>query len=173
MQAERPRSHESLRRRCPNSEPRAGRRDVIAVAIVFGVAVLIGFRTSTNSLRWLGALGVVVAVSLAFSWLGAAIGVYAKGVESASNIPTPVMLLPLLGSGLVPTESMPGWLQAFAGYQPFTPFGETLRSLLLGTPIESNGLLALVWCAVIGVGGWMLASSCTSGGRYCPVASPS
>ena len=130
---------------------------VIAVALVFGVALLMGFRTSTNPLGWLGALGVVAGVSLALCWLGAAVGVYAKGIESASNIPTPVMLLPLLGSGFVPTESMPGWLQAFADYQPFTPFVETMRSLLTGTPMGSNGLLSLVWCAVIGIGGWLLA----------------
>ena len=51
----------------------------------------------------------------------------------------PLMLLPFLGSGFVPTESMPAGLRWFAEYQPFTPIIETLRGLLLGTPIGTDG----------------------------------
>ena len=63
-------------------------------------------------------------------------GMQAKSVETASNLPLHPHLLPLLGSGFVPTDSMPVWLQWFAQYQPFTPFIETVRGLLLGTPLE-------------------------------------
>ena len=52
-------------------------------------------------------------------------GMQAKSVETASNLPMLLILLPFLGSGFVPTDSMPGWLQWFAQYQPFTPFIET------------------------------------------------
>ena len=38
------------------------------------------------------------------------------------------MLLPFLGSGFVPTDSMPAGLRWFAEYQPFTPIIETLRA---------------------------------------------
>ena len=59
-------------------------------------------------------------------------GLAAKSVESASNMPMLLMLLPFFGSGFVPTDSMPAGLRWFAEYQPFTPIIETLRGLLLG-----------------------------------------
>jgi ABC-2 type transport system permease protein len=63
-------------------------------------------------------------------------------------------VLPLLGSGFVPTASMPQWLQWFAQYQPFTPFIETVRGLLLGTPLGWNPLLAIGWSIAIAVAGY-------------------
>jgi ABC-2 type transport system permease protein len=65
-----------------------------------------------------------------------------------------LLLLPFLGSGFVPTESMPVGLQGFALYQPFTAFIETIRGLLLGTPLGSNAVLAIGWCVVITVAGY-------------------
>jgi len=130
---------------------------VIATVVVLGVALLMGFRAPADVWGWLGAIGVLTLVAFAMCWLGVAFGVYARGVESASNLPTPIMILPLLGSGFVPTESMPPWLQWFAEWQPFTPFTETVRSLLFGTPMGMNGWLTLAWCAGITVVGWVWA----------------
>ena len=45
----------------------------------------------------------------------------------------------------------------FAEYQPFTPMMETLRGLLMGTPIHNSGFLAVAWCDVIGLGGYLWA----------------
>ena len=58
----------------------------------------------------------------------------------------PLILLPFLGSGFVPTESMPAAMRWFAEYQPFTPIIETVRGLLMGTPIGNSGILAVAWC---------------------------
>jgi ABC-2 type transport system permease protein len=69
-----------------------------------------------------------------------------KTVETASNMPMPLILLPFLGSGFVPTDSMPAAFRWFAAYQPFTPVIETLRGLLLGTAIGSSAIVAAVWC---------------------------
>jgi ABC-2 type transport system permease protein len=81
----------------------------------------------------------------------------AKNVESASNLPMPLFLLPFLGSGFVPADSMPGGMRWFAEHQPFTPIVETLRGLLMGTPIGNSGLLAVAWSAAIGLGGYLWA----------------
>jgi ABC-2 type transport system permease protein len=130
---------------------------LIAVVVVTGVALLMGFRSPASVLDWLAAAGLLVAIGYVLCWLGAAFGVFAKGVESASNLPMPLLILPFLGSGFVPTESMPGWLQWFATYQPFTPFIETLRGLLFDTEIGNNGWLSLMWIVVIGLTGWLWA----------------
>ena len=79
----------------------------------------------------------------------------AKSPETASNLPLILLLLPLLGSGFVPTLSMPNWLQGFAKYQPFTPFIETVRGLLLGTHIGWNLWLALGWAVVLIIVGYV------------------
>ena len=67
----------------------------------------------------------------------------------------PLVLLPFLGSGFVPTDSMPTGLRWFAEYQPFTPIIETLRGLLMDKPIGNNAWIALGWCAVIALGGYL------------------
>ena len=64
-------------------------------------------------------------------------------METASNTPMPLVLLPFLGSGFVPTESMPAGVRWFAEYQPFTPVMESLRGFLAGTPSTSDTLLAV------------------------------
>lgn len=130
---------------------------VIATVVVLGVALLMGFRAPASFWGWAGALGVLALIAFAMCWLGVAFGVFAKGIESASNLPMPIMVLPLLGSGFVPTDSLPAWLQAFAEWQPFTPFTETVRALLFATPIGMNGWLTLAWCVAIAAASWLWA----------------
>lgn len=122
---------------------------LIAVMLVFGVGLLIGFRPTADLLGWLSALGLIALTCYAISWLGVAMGIQAKSVETASNWPLLLTLLPFLGSGFVPTASMPEWLQWFAQYQPFTPLIEALRGLLLGTNLDWNLGVSLGWCVVI------------------------
>jgi len=128
---------------------------IIAVALVLGVGALIGLRPTADAAEWAAAAGLVVLISFAVSWIGVAMGIQSKTVETASNLPLILTFLPMLGSGFVPTDSMPGWLQWFAEYQPFTPFIEALRSLLLGTEMGSNLVLTLVWVVVLTVIGYV------------------
>jgi ABC-2 type transport system permease protein len=130
---------------------------LVAVVIVVGVAVLIGFRPTTGPVEWLAAAGLVTLIAVAVIWLGVALGMVSKSVGVASNIALPLLLLPFFGSGFVPTESMPEPLATFAEYQPFTPMIETLRGLLLGTPIGNSGVLAVGWSIAILVVGYVWA----------------
>ncbi len=130
---------------------------MFAIAVVMGVAVLIGFRPTTGPAEWLGAVGLLVATTFAVTWLCVALGLLSNSVETASNLPMPLTLLPFFGSGFVPTDSMPDVLRWFADIQPFTPIIETLRGLLLGTPIGNAGLLAVAWCIAIAVIGYLWA----------------
>jgi ABC-2 type transport system permease protein len=122
---------------------------LLAVVLVLAVALAIGFRPHASVLDWLAAAGLLAFVTLALTWLSVALGLVAKTVETASNLPMFLTLLPFFGSGFVPTDSMPAGLRWFAEHQPLTPINETLRGLLLGTHIGSDGIVALAWCAVI------------------------
>ena len=121
----------------------------ISIAFLLAVAVLLGFRPSAGPMAWLGVIGLLATASFALIWLAVALGMVTDSVETASNLPMPLILLPFVGSGFVPTDSMPGPLKLFAEYQPFTPIIETLRGLLTGTSFGNDGLLALAWCAGI------------------------
>jgi ABC-2 type transport system permease protein len=127
---------------------------VIAVVLVLGVGLLIGFGPTAGPTQWIAAVGMIVLIAFAITWLAVAMGMQVKSVETASNLPMVLLLLPFLGSGFVPTESMPMWMQGFAQYQPFTPFIETIRGLLLGTPLGSNAALAVGWCVAITIAGY-------------------
>jgi ABC-2 type transport system permease protein len=122
---------------------------MLSLAVVTGVALLIGFRPTASAVEWVATVGVLAGITLAVTWLCVAFGLVTKTVEAASNLPTPLVFLPFLGSGFVPTESMPVGLRWFAEYQPFTPVINTVRGLLVGTAIGNSAVIAVAWCAGI------------------------
>jgi ABC-2 type transport system permease protein len=124
---------------------------VFAVAIVLLLALAIGYRSPASPLAWVGAAGMVVLMGWAVTWLCIAIGLASGSVEAASNAPMPLVLLPFLSSGFVPTNSMPSWLGWVADHQPFTPIINTLRVALDGHTPGSDVWWAIGWCLVLTV----------------------
>jgi ABC-2 type transport system permease protein len=133
-------------------------RNLASTVLVFGVAFLIGFRPSAEPLDWLAAAGVLLAFMLAISWLSAAIGLLARSPEAAGGFTFFMAFLPYPSSAFVPIDTMPSWLHGFANNQPVTPVIETLRGLLLDTPVGNSPWLALAWC-----GGILVASVALAG----------
>jgi ABC-2 type transport system permease protein len=66
-----------------------------STAVVIGVALLVGFRPTAGLPEWIATIGVLAMAALALSWLSVALGLVAKSVETASNLP---MFLVLLGA---------------------------------------------------------------------------
>jgi ABC-2 type transport system permease protein len=116
-----------------------------SLGIVLCVAVALGFRPTANPAAWLAAIGILALFTLALIWLATALGLAAKSVETASNTPMFLTLLPFLSSAFVPTSTMPAGLRQFAEYQPFTSVTETVRGLLTGTSIGNNAFAAIGW----------------------------
>ena len=83
--------------------------------------------------------------AFALIWLATALGLAAKSVETASNTPMFLTLLPFLGSGFVPTSTMPTGLRQFAEYQPFTPVTQAVRALLTGGAVGTSAIIAIAW----------------------------
>ncbi|WP_102159297.1 ABC transporter permease [Zhihengliuella halotolerans] len=140
---------------------------LLATIAVGVVAVLLGFRPTGGVTGVLGALAVVAGIAFAITWLCLALGIVSDTVETASNLPMPLSFLPFLSSGFVPTDTMPGWLRVVAEYQPFTPFIETVRGLLMGTGTGGYGLQSLIWVLVLtGIGMvWSLSKYSASQSR--------
>lgn len=132
-------------------------RNLITSGIVIGVALVIGFRPTTDPVRWLGVLGLLAMFVFALSWLSAALGLLARNPQAANGFTFVFMFLPYVSSAFVPAESMPSALHAFARNQPVTPVIETMRGLLMGTSIGNSAVLAVLWCAAIGLVGHLAA----------------
>jgi ABC-2 type transport system permease protein len=134
-------------------------QSALSLILVLGVALLIGFRPHAGPLAWLAATGLLAATAFAFTWLTVALGLAARTVEGASNTPMFLILLPFLGSGFVPTGSMPAGLRWFAEDQPFTPITEAVRGLLTGGPVAAHAAAAGAWCAGITLLSYLWARS--------------
>nr|WP_228555193.1 ABC transporter permease [Catenulispora pinisilvae] len=124
---------------------------MVGVTVVTLAAIGVGFRPHANVAEWFAAIGVVLLLTFAITWLCVGLGLSAKSVETASNSPMFLMLLPFLSSGFVPTDSLPTGMRWFSEYEPFTPVNETLRGLLTGTEIGDNLVISLAWCIGVAV----------------------
>ncbi|WP_029288543.1 ABC transporter permease [Cellulomonas sp. HZM] len=134
---------------------------LVAVVLVLGAAFAMGYRPDAGPSDWLALVGLLVLLGLALNWLCVAMGLHARSVESASNLPMVLLLLPFLGSGFVPVDTMPGPVRWFAEHQPFTPVIDTARGLLAGGAGLDGATVvqAVAWCVVIGVAGYVWARS--------------
>jgi ABC-2 type transport system permease protein len=119
------------------------------LVLVAGVSLVMGFRPAAGPLAWLAAAGVLVLFAFALIWLSTALGLAAKSVETASNTPMFLTLLPFLSGGFVLISTLPAGLRQFAEYQPFTPVIQTIRGLLTGGPIGAHAIAAVAWSAGI------------------------
>ena len=130
---------------------------LVALTLVLGIAVLIGFRPTPARSTGCCCRRLVahhVRAGLAGGRHGNAGQVGRDREQPAAAVPAAAVPR----RGFVPTDSMPEWLQVFAEWQPFTPFIETVRGLLLGTEIgRTTDGSSLVWCVAIGVGGYLWA----------------
>ncbi|CAL9673614.1 Daunorubicin_doxorubicin resistance ABC transporter permease protein DrrB (plasmid) [Streptomyces sp. enrichment culture] len=127
----------------------------LALATVFGTAFLLGLETAASAMQWLGLVGLLALLSFAMAWFTVALGLASPTPEVASNWPMIFIMLPFVGSGFVPVESMPTGLRWFAEHQPFTPVMDAFRGLLAGSPDGSDVLWAIGWCGVIGLVGYL------------------
>lgn len=135
-------------------------RNLVATGLVVCVALLVGFRPTAGLWGWLGALGMIALWILAITYLFAAIGLASGSPEGANAYGFIILFLPYLSSAFVPVETMPEWLQWVAENQPVTPIIETIRGLLMGTPMDGQAWWAIGWCLAILVvafawGGWL------------------
>jgi ABC-2 type transport system permease protein/oleandomycin transport system permease protein len=123
-------------------------RNTFVLVLMTGVATAIGFRFHAGPVAAMAALGLAVAVGIAFSWIFSLVGLLVRDPESA-GIGGLLATIPLIftSSTFVPVATFPGWLQAFAKINPITATVDALRALCLGGPTATP-----VWHAVALIG---------------------
>lgn len=123
--------------------------NLVSLAIVTGVALLLGFRTGAGVLEWLAVVGILTLFTLALTWLAVIPGLTAKSVDGASAFSYPLIFLPFLSSAFVPTASMPGPVRWFAEHQPVTAIVDAVRALFAQQPVGLDLWIALAW--IVGI----------------------
>jgi ABC-2 type transport system permease protein len=121
--------------------------NVVSVAIVIGVALIMGFRTGASLTEWLAIVGILILFTLALTWIAVIAGLTAKTIDGASAFSYPIIFLPFISSAFVPTDSMPGPVAWFAENQPVTHIVNTIRALFSGESGGSDTWIALGWLA--------------------------
>lgn len=121
-------------------------RNLFVLAVMTGVAHAIGFRFHAGPAAALAAIGLALAVGVAFSWIFALLGLLVRDAESA-GIGGLLAVIPLIftSSTFVPVATFPGWLQAFANVNPITVTVDALRVLCLGGPTATQVWQSLAW----------------------------
>ncbi|MGH9139406.1 MAG: ABC transporter permease [Acidimicrobiales bacterium] len=125
-------------------------RNTFVIALMMIVGFIVGFEVHTNALSLLAVFGLLLAFMFSLTWVFAAVGLMVKDPEAAQAASFPVMaVLVFASNAFVPTETMPGWLRAYADHQPVSDVVSACRSLVLGGPTTGNVLIALAWCVGI------------------------
>jgi ABC transporter DrrB family efflux protein len=129
-------------------------------ALIVGVTGLaVGWRPDSNPASVIAGFAVVLFFAYALTWIAACVGLNSKSPESAASFGF-IVLFPLafVSNAMVPTQHMPGWLQAIADWNPVSAVTAAAR-VLWGNPNPSSTIkawpmqhpveAALIWSLLI------------------------
>jgi ABC transporter DrrB family efflux protein len=129
-------------------------------ALIVGLTGLaVGWRPNASLISIVGGFALVLFFAYAITWVTACAGLNSKSPESAASFGF-IVLFPLtfVSNAMVPTQHMPGWMQAIATWNPVSSVVAGTR-VLWGNPNPSGQVqawpmqhpveAALLWSLVI------------------------
>jgi len=123
-------------------------RYILALVVLFAVGYLLGFRIQTSPLAALAACALAVAFSFGLSWAFVLVGVLIRETVIVQSVAFPGIFPLAFGTSMVaPTQTLPGWLQAWVNLNPVTHAMQASRGLLLGGPVADPAIRTLLWSA--------------------------
>jgi oleandomycin transport system permease protein len=136
--------------------PMAGRiiadlvKQAWSIVLLLGVGMILGFRVETSVLAVLGAVALLLAFALAFSWVSVLVGVLAKDPEHVQIFGfTALFPVTFVSNVFVPEETMPGWLRAVVDVNPVPILADATRGLLVDGPVAAPATGSLIWAVVL------------------------
>lgn len=121
-----------------------------SIVLLLGLGTMLGFRIGTNPIAVLGAIAVLLAFALAFSWLSVLVGVVARDPEQVQMIAwTALFPLAFVSNVFVQTDTMPGWLQGVVSHNPVSLLADATRGLMTGGPVATAALQSMLWAVAI------------------------
>jgi ABC transporter DrrB family efflux protein len=132
---------------------------MLGAAVVAGVGLAIGWRIHSSLADAATAFGLALLFGYAFTWLGACLGMVLRSPEAAQQLGF-VLFLPLtfVSSAFVPTQTMPGWLQPVAEWNPMSALAAAGRHLfgnpnpaasVQAWPMQHPELAVLAWSVAL------------------------
>ena len=121
-----------------------------SVALILGVGMVLGFRVENGVAGLLGAFALLLAFTLCASWIAVLIGLLVDEPDKVQIFGF-VVIFPITftSNAFVPTETMPGWLQAWVEVNPVTILADAIRGLLISGPVAGPVTQSLLWGAAI------------------------
>jgi len=141
---------------------------VLCAIIVALTGLAVGWRSDASFVSLIGGFALVLFFAYSLSWIAACVGLNSKSPESAASFGF-IVLFPLafVSNAMIPTQHMPGWLQAVANWNPVSAVTAGARHLW-GNPNPSGTIHAwpmqhpvqagVIWSVVILVVAAPLAS---------------
>ena len=108
----------------------------LLLMVACGLAV--GWRWHGSLAEALAAIGLLLALRMAFLWIGIALGLKAKSAEAANGMFALLYPLTMLSSAFVDPDDMPTWLGAVATWNPLSATITATRDLF-GNPGTDSG----------------------------------
>ncbi|HUA30850.1 MAG TPA: ABC transporter permease [Streptosporangiaceae bacterium] len=102
----------------------------LCALVVAATGLAAGWRTSAGPLPIVAGFALVLFFAYSLSWVAACVGLNSKSPESAASFGF-IVLFPLafVSNAMVPTQHMPGWLQAIADWNPVSAVTAGARQL--------------------------------------------
>jgi len=105
-------------------------RNVFVQVLMVAVGFLVGFRIHAGVPKFVLAIGVLLGLGFALSWLFGLIGLIMKNAETTQAAAFPIMApLVFASNAFVNPATMPSWLQGWARNQPLSVAISTVRRL--------------------------------------------
>jgi ABC transporter DrrB family efflux protein len=132
---------------------------VIGGVMVAAVGLAIGWRVHTGVADIAAAFGLALLFGYAFTWMGACLGMVLRSPEAAQQTGF-IIFLPLtfISSAFVPVQSMPGWMQPVADWNPMSALAAAARHLfgnpnpaatINSWPMQHPELAVVAWSAFL------------------------
>ncbi|TQL66682.1 ABC transporter DrrB family efflux protein [Nocardioides albertanoniae] len=106
---------------------------VVELGILMALGTLFGWQAHLGAAGVVAALGLLILLRLAFSWVGILLGLLVSGPEAAMKYFALVFPLAMVADTIVPTDLMPSWLGGLAAWNPLTSTVIATRDLFGNT----------------------------------------
>jgi ABC-2 type transport system permease protein len=130
----------------------------LTMTVMIGCALVVGWRAHDGLLKALVAVGLLLFLGHAFSWIGALLGVLVRSPEAATSGAL-LWLFPLtfLSNAFVPTNTLPDFLRHVAEWNPFSATVQAARRLFGNPgvppsdawPMRHSLLASVLWSVLI------------------------
>ncbi len=124
-------------------------RNLLVTALVFGVALAIGFRPQAGPWEWVGVIGILSLFVLTITRISVILGLIARSVDAASRIRVLRCVRAVREQRIRPDRDDAGRSQSDRREPARHSDHRNRPRLLFATPVGDSAWLAVAWCAGI------------------------